>query len=171
MGAYEGDNLITSFAYFYGGINNRQRGLTSDLILIRLADVYLMHSELTETPTYLNKVRERAKLPPYGSYSLQNLKKERRFELCFEGLRWNDLRRWGDVQQIVANQEGVAVTNRGVKGTFTFGQFDFMERYAQTGGGFWKIPDAQVTLSEGVLEQNPGWETAYDFIALPYYSK
>lgn len=46
-----------------------------------------------------------------------------------------------------------------------------MERYAQTGGGFWKIPDAQVTLSEGVLEQNPGWETACDFIALPYYSK
>ncbi len=171
VGAYEGDNLITSFAYFYGGINNRQTGLTSDLILIRMADVYLMHSELSETPTYMNKVRERAKLPPYGGYSLQALKKERRFELCFEGLRWNDLRRWGDVQQIVANQEGVAVTNRGAKATFTFGKFDFMERYAQTGGGFWKIPDAQVTLSEGVLEQNPGWETAYDFIALPYYSK
>jgi len=171
VGAYEGDNLITSFAYFYGGINNRQQGLTSDLILIRLADVYLMHSELSETPTYMNKVRERAQLPPYGSYSLLALKKERRFELCFEGLRWNDLRRWGDVQQIVANQEGLAITNRGAKGTFTFGKFDFMERYAQTGGGFWKIPDAQVTLSEGVLEQNPGWETAYDFIALPYYSK
>ena len=171
VGAYEGDALILSFAYFYGGLNNRQQGLTSDLILIRMADVYLMHSELTETPTYMNKVRERAQLPPYGSYSLQALKKERRYELCFEGLRWNDLRRWGDVQQIVANQEGVAVTNRGVKGTYTFGKFDFMERYNQTGGGFWKIPDAQVTLSEGVLEQNPGWETAYDFISLPYYAK
>lgn len=171
VGAYEGDALILSFAYFYGGLNNRQQGLTSDLILIRMADVYLMHSELTETPTYMNKVRERAQLPPYGNYSLQALKKERRYELCFEGLRWNDLRRWGDVQQIVANQEGVAVTNRGVKGTYTFGKFDFMERYNQTGGGFWKIPDAQVTLSEGVLEQNPGWETAYDFISLPYYAK
>ncbi len=170
VGAYEGDALIISFAYFYGGINNRQTGLTSDLILIRMADVYLMHSELSETPTYMNKVRERAKLPPYGSYSLQALKKERRYELCFEGLRWNDLRRWGDVQQIVSNQEGVAITNRGVKGTFTFGKFNFMDRYTQTGGGFWKIPDAQVTLSEGVLEQNPGWETAYDFISLPYYS-
>ncbi len=171
VGAYEGDALILSFAYFYGGLNNRQQGLTSDLILIRMADVYLMHSELTETPTYMNKVRERAQLPPYGSYSLQALKKERRYELCFEGLRWNDLRRWGDVQQIVNNQEGVAITNRGVKGTFTFGKFDFMERYNQTGGGFWKIPDAQVTLSEGVLEQNPGWETAYDFISLPYYAQ
>lgn len=33
----------------------------------------------------------------------------------------------------------------------------FMDRYNATGGGFFKIPDSQVTLSEGVLEQNPGW--------------
>jgi hypothetical protein len=45
-----------------------------------------------------------------------------------------------------------------------------MERYNATGGGFLKIPDSQVTLSEGVLEQNPGWDSAYDFISLPYYA-
>lgn len=168
-GAYEGSNLIQTFGYFYGGENNRQRGLNNDLILIRLADVYLMHSELTETNTYLNKVRERANLDPVA-YSLEAIKKERRYELCFEGLRWNDLRRWGDVQEIVANQEGVDITNRGVPSKFTFGSFDYMERYNATGGGFWKIPDSQVTLSEGVLEQNPGWDDAYTFDSLPYYS-
>jgi hypothetical protein len=170
VGAYEGDNLIISFAYFYGGINNRQTGLTSDIILIRMADVYLMHSELTETVTYLNLVRERAGLLPYASYSLESLKKERRYELCFESLRWNDLRRWGDVQEKVNNQEGVAITNRGVPSQYTFGAFDYMQRYQQTGGGFWKIPESQVILSEGVLEQNQGWESAYDFISLPYYT-
>lgn len=170
VGAYEGDNLIISYAYFYGGINNRQTGLTSDIILIRMADVYLMHSELTQTVTYLNPVRERAGLLPYGAYSLEALKKERRYELCFEGIRWNDLRRWGDVQEKVNNQEGVAITNRGVPSQYTFGAFDFMQRYQQTGGGFWKIPESQVILSEGVLEQNPGWESAYDFISLPYYT-
>lgn len=169
VGAYEGSNLIQTFGYFYGGENNRQRGLNNDLILIRLADVYLMHSELTETNTYLNKVRERANLDPVA-YSLEAIKKERRYELCFEGLRWNDLRRWGDVQEIVANQEGVEITNRGVPSKFTFGSFDYMERYNATGGGFWKIPDSQVTLSEGVLEQNPGWDDAYTFESLPYYA-
>lgn len=169
VGAYEGSNLIQTFGYFYGGENNRQRGLNNDLILIRLADVYLMHSELTETNTYLNKVRERANLDPVA-YSLEAIKKERRYELCFEGLRWNDLRRWGDVQEIVANQEGVDITNRGVPSKFTFGSFDYMERYNATGGGFWKIPDSQVTLSEGVLEQNPGWDDAYTFESLPYYA-
>lgn len=170
VGAYENDNLMISFAYFYGGENNRQRGLTSDLILIRMADVYLMHSEITETATYMNKVRERAQLPPYPNYSLEALKKERRYELCFEALRWNDLRRWGDVQEKVKNQEGVAITNRGVPGQYTFGNFDFMQRYEDTGGGFWKIPESQITLSEGVLEQNPGWGEAYNFISLPYYA-
>ncbi len=168
-GAYEGSNLIQTFGYFYGGENNRQGGLNNDLILIRMADVYLMHSELTETNTYLNKVRQRANLGPVA-YSLDAIKKERRYELCFEGLRWNDLRRWGDVQEIVNNQEGVAITNRGVPAQFTFGSFDYMERYNATGGGFWKIPDSQVTLSEGVLEQNPGWDDAYTFNSLPYYS-
>ena len=168
-GAYEGSNLIQTFGYFYGGENNRQGGLNNDLILIRLADVYLMHSELTETNTYLNKVRQRANLGPVA-YSLDAIKKERRYELCFEGLRWNDLRRWGDVQEIVNNQEGVEITNRGVPAQFTFGSFDYMERYNATGGGFWKIPDSQVTLSEGVLEQNPGWDDAYTFNSLPYYS-
>ncbi len=170
VGAYEGANLYISFAYFYGGINNRQTGLTSDIILIRMADVYLMHSELTETVTYMNLVRQRAGLIPYGAYSLESLKKERRYELCFESLRWNDLRRWGDMQEKVNNQEGVAITNRGVPSQYTFGAFDYMQRYQQTGGGFWKIPESQVILSEGILEQNPGWESTYDLISLPYYA-
>lgn len=170
VGAYDSDGkLIQSAAYFYGGKNHRRHGHTSDLILIRLADVFLMHSELTETATYLNKVRERANLPAV-SYTLDNLKKERRYELCFEALRWNDLRRWGDVSKIVENQEGVKIYNRGVEGTYTFGNFNFMTRYEQTGGGFWKIPESQVTLSEGVLEQNKGWEEEFNFISLPYYS-
>lgn len=144
--------------------------MNNDIILIRYADVLLMHSELTETVSGINQVRARAKLAPRAAYSLDILKKERRYELCFEALRWNDLRRWGDVAVIVENQEGVAITNRGVPAKYTFGSFDFMQRYEATGGGFWKIPDSQVILSEGVLEQNPGWEDTYTFISLPYYA-
>lgn len=169
VSAYEGSNLIQTFGYFYGGPNNRQGGLNNDLILIRLADVYLMHSELSQTDTYLNRVRARANLPSVA-YSLEAIKKERRYELCFEALRWNDLRRWGDVQKIVDNQVGVNITNRGVAAKYTFGAFDFMQRYSATGGGFWKIPDSQITLSEGVLEQNPGWDDSFTFKSLPYYS-
>ena len=150
-----------SYGYYYGSENNRQTGLTQSLVWLRFADVLLMHSELTDgKPIYngksgLNAVRQRAGLKDVG-YSLAALKKERRYELCFEAIRWNDLRRWGDVAEIVKNQEGNKILNEQGTGTYHFKQ-DFMQRYNDTQGGFFKIPEDQVTLSEGVLEQNPGW--------------
>ena len=90
----EGGYASSYSVLMYGTTENMQLDNTMDLIMIRLADVYLMHSELTETNTYMNKVRERAGLEPIA-YSLENIQKERRYELAFEGVRWNDIRRWG----------------------------------------------------------------------------
>ncbi len=168
-GAYDENGILyQSYAYFYGGQNDKQLGLTQSLILIRFADVLLMHSELTETNTGLNRVRERANLPGI-SFSKEALKKERRYELCFEALRWNDLRRWGDIAEIVSNQTGQPITNRGKADTYKFdNSYDFITRYNAT-KGFWKIPESQVTLSDGVLEQNEGWDDASsEWTKLPY---
>ena len=179
-GAYDTDgSLRQSYAYFYGGENDKQTGLTQAIIWLRFADVLLMHSELTDGKAIyngksgLNAVRQRAGLADVA-YSFDALKKERRYELCFEAVRWNDLRRWGQVDEIVKNQEGNAILNQGVAGVYQWqAAHPFMERYNATGGGFFKIPESQVTLSEGVLEQNPGWEKDSDFVKgdLPYYKK
>ena len=166
-----------SYGYYYGSENNRQSGLTQSLVWLRFADVLLMHAELTDGKTVyngksgLNAVRQRANLPDIA-YSLSSLKKERRYELCFEALRWNDLRRWGDVSEKVKNQVGNPILNQGIPGEYAFTN-DFMKRYADTGGGFFKIPEDQVTLSEGVLEQNPGWGDGTNWVkgALPYKFK
>ena len=168
---------MLSYGYFYGSENNRQTGLTQSLVWLRFADVLLMHSELSDGKVVyngksgLNAVRQRAKLADIP-YSLENLKKERRYELCFEALRWNDLRRWGDVQQKVINQVGNSILNQGIPGQYAFTN-DFMQRYQETGGGFFKIPEDQVTLSEGVLEQNPGWGDGTNWAKgdLPYKFK
>ncbi len=180
-GAYseDGSQLYESYAFYYGGENNKQTGLTQALIWMRFADILLMHSELTDGQVIyngksgLNAVRNRAGLPD-KEYSLANLKKERRYELCFEALRWNDLRRWGDVSEIVKNQNGNIILNQGKEGKYEFSStFPFMDRYNATGGGFFKIPETQVTLSDGVLEQNAGWEETYNYAKgdLPYYKK
>ncbi|MBP5506521.1 MAG: RagB/SusD family nutrient uptake outer membrane protein [Prevotella sp.] len=168
---------MLSYGYFYGSENNRQTGLTQSLVWLRFADVLLMHSELTDGKTIyngksgLNAVRQRAKLADIP-YSLDNLKKERRYELCFEAIRWNDLRRWGDVQQKVNNQVGNKILHQGISGEYAFTN-NFMQRYEETGGGFFKIPEDQVTLSEGVLEQNPGWGDGTNWAKgdLPYKFK
>ena len=168
---------MLSYGYFYGSENNRQTGLTQSLVWLRFADVLLMHSELSDGKVIyngksgLNAVRQRAKLADIP-YSLDNLKKERRYELCFEAIRWNDLRRWGDVQQKVNNQVGNSILNQGIPGQYAFTN-NFMQRYEETGGGFFKIPEDQVTLSEGVLEQNPGWGDGTNWAKgdLPYKFK
>ena len=173
----ESGQRMLSYGYFYGSENNRQTGLTQSLVWLRFADVLLMHSELSDGKVVyngksgLNAVRQRAKLPDIP-YSLTNLKKERRYELCFEAIRWNDLRRWGDVQEKVKNQVGNNILNQGITGQYAFTN-DFMKRYTDTGGGFFKIPEDQVTLSEGVLEQNPGWGDGTEWAKgdLPYKFK
>ena len=70
------------------------------------------------------------------------------------------------------NQVGNHILNEAGVGEYKF-TVDFMQRYQATEGGFFKIPEDQVTLSEGVLEQNPGWGdgTTWTKGDLPYTYK
>ena len=45
---------------------------------------------------YLNMVAERAGAPTYSALTMENVKQEKWFELCWEGIRFLDLVRWGD---------------------------------------------------------------------------
>src|SRR5690554_4232786 len=156
--AYDGDNLVSSYTVIKdGGPADMQISHTQDLVLIRFADVLLMQSELKEDATGMNLVRARVDLPAVP-YSLAALKRERRFELAFEGLRYFDLMRWGDAADALAAQEGVAIKNKGVDTEMRGFGGGYRARYEAT-GGFWPIPEAQIQLSEGVLVQNEGWGT------------
>ena len=100
-----------------GWINDNlmQTGSIHDLVLIRFADVLLMQSELKEDVSGINRVRSRAGLEPIGTYSLAALQNERRWELCFEGTRWNDIRRWHIAADALERQTGAKVIQMGLK--------------------------------------------------------
>ena len=134
---------------------NMQLNNIHDLILVRFADVLLMQSELKENVEGINKVRTRAKLTPIGGYSLDALQKERRWELAFEGTRWNDIRRWHIAADALDKQLGQNIYVEGTPTTNTPQNGGYSSRYKAT-AGFFKIPEAQISLSE-VLTQNPGW--------------
>lgn len=156
----ESGTLASSYSVLmYGTEDNMQLDNTMDLILIRYADVLLMHSELTETNTYMNQVRARAGLEG-KEYSLQNIQKERRWELAFEGVRWNDIRRWGIAATELEKQIGQPIYTKGNDDMSKGFGGGYAARYEATNGGFFPIPDAQILLSDGVLEQNAGWGTA-----------
>lgn len=129
--------------------------------LIRFSDCLLMLSELTEDAQYMNRVRARVGLPAV-SYSLQNLQNERRWELAFEGLRWDDMRRWHIAADCLDKQTGVDIINAGTKTTNTAQIGGYKARYNAT-NGFYKIPQEQIDLSDGAYKQNAGWEGTTGF--------
>lgn len=131
----------------WGNNNYMQTGNIHPLNVIRFADVLLMQSELTGTVDGINQVRRRAGLSSISSYSLAALQQERRWELAFEGVRWNDMRRWGDdyCMQALDKQMGVSIYNEGVKTTNPLGiseyaadQRPYSEKYADNRGFFAK---------------------------------
>lgn len=89
-------------------------------MLIRLAELYLNYAEALnesspgnpEVLEYLNRVRERAGLDPLApglsqSQLREEIRLERRLELCFEGHRYFDVRRWKIPDEPGSNQGGV----------------------------------------------------------------
>ncbi|MDX9727627.1 MAG: RagB/SusD family nutrient uptake outer membrane protein [Bacteroidales bacterium] len=147
------DGTKGMFYYIYNWNNGdpMQLETAQDFFYLRYADVLLMHSELTETATGMNAVRARVGLDPV-TYSLDNLKKERLYELAFEGLRWFDLVRWGDVDDPTKNYFSTPcnVMNSGVAAVYT-------NSYRPEIKGLVPIPESEIRLSNGVYEQNPGW--------------
>lgn len=153
------DNCYSSFSVpMWNVTENFQLDGVNDLVLIRYADVLLMHSELTGTADGMTLVRKRAGLDPVA-YSLDALKNERRWELAFEGRRWADIRRWGIAADVLAKQEGVKIYKSGKESTMKAFGGGYKARYNAT-GGFFPIPESEIALSNGVLKQTAGYDDA-----------
>ncbi len=136
-----------------------------DLIHIRFADVLLMQSELKEDAAGLNRVRQRSHLAPV-SYSLEAIKNERKYELAFESIRWWDLLRWSgpsleEAGDALNRQTGFDVINAAE--VVPMVRYDYKTRLKTT-QGYWPIPQDEIDLSNGVLEQNPGWDPSAMYV-------
>ncbi len=179
-------------AYTWWGVYRKANGFTNkngnsmqgdhfaDIVLLRLADVMLMHTELTGDATMMNRVQERAGVDK-TAYSWDNIKAERRWELFGEGIRFNDLRRWsgknGGENCLAAvsleKQNGTKVNYTGRWTTMHHASSSWAKRYAAT-DGFLQIPQAQINIvaDPDVLKQNPGWDSNssdYNMSGTPVY--
>ena len=93
---WKGRFLTEELAY-YSMVN------TKNPLWMRYAEVLLCGAEanyeagnMDVALNYINKIRERAQLPKLTNVTLDNIKTEKRLELCGEGFRFQDLVRWGD---------------------------------------------------------------------------
>lgn len=123
--------------------------------LTRFADVLLIYAEAqcradgspnSEAYAAINRVRKRAKLGDLSGLSgtefLQAVLDERKWELCYEGHRWADLVRYGKLVEVVrASSEGNPIAAANIK-----------EHHV-----LFPVPDREIQVSDGDLEQNPGY--------------
>ena len=115
--------------------------------VLRLAEVYLIHAEAllqqgkSGADDDINAVRRRVGLPEKSGCTMDDLIHERRCELGTEGNRHFDLVRWGLASSVYASY------------TSPIGRPDFEEGISE----LMPIPQTEIDLSEGVLEQNPGY--------------
>ena len=127
-------------------------------VIMRYADVLLMVAELGGVPSKtaqaaLDEVRARAGLPSVPA-TLDNVLNERALELAFEGIRYWDLLRQGiDKTAAAISASAGPVKTAGVDGTVTYDPAKIIATK-----GLCQIPLNQITLSNGVLKQNAGWE-------------
>ena len=138
-----------------------------DFVVMRYADVLLMAAELgsPNAQEYFNQVRERAFTEEgengeliLSSYyreltaTQSNIMNERRLEFAFEGQRYWDLLRQGidyAASQIAGNTNLISGGNPD--------NVSITASNITAKQGLMQIPNNQITLSNGVLVQNPGW--------------
>lgn len=136
-----------------------------DYVLIRYADILLMASEMDiDAQTNLDKVRIRAYGQEYFdanpvSPTYENIMQERHLEFFGEGIRFGDIMRQGvetAAQILTIPPPGIEVKS----GPNIYGTTNIIlkgENVLKT-SGLQQIPWDEISLSEGLLVQNVGWE-------------
>lgn len=173
----EGVRNCTPTGYYIKKFINANLDLTRNATAIhtwvyfRLAEIYLNYAEAlneydpgnSDIKTYYDKVRNRTgvKMPLMDSNLSQDearklIRLERRLELCFEGKRYFDTRRWMDEEALKAPLNGVKIEKR-ADDVYTYTPFKVEDRVFDQKMYFYPIPQAEINKLKGVLVQNPGW--------------
>lgn len=138
------------------GASNFMIGQYQDYISIRYADVLLMAAELgsANAQSYFDAVRKRAYGDDYTSLAVSqdNIMEERRLEFAFEGHRYWDLLRQGINTAATAIAESTTLQSGGSPVDKEISASNIIATE-----GLQQIPYTQITLSDGVLQQNPAW--------------
>ena len=129
-----------------------------DEVLCFAAEAQFLAGNQDKALNYINQLRTRAKAPLATSVNLQVIKDESWMELCFEGLRYQKLLRWGDAQAKLSNR-GATHPELQPDGTVEY------VRYNADGTVGWKagkhellpFPADEMAVNPN-MTQNEGWK-------------
>ena len=122
-------------------------------VLLLAAEAHVMGGSMDKALKYINEVRTRARLQSLSSVTLDDVKKEKRLELCLESVRYQDLVRWGDAETIMKDQgkEIPTFSNSGVEFQFKNSTYGFKTKHKLL-----PIPRKEIELNPNMV-QNENW--------------
>jgi len=135
-------------------------------ILSRLAEIYLNYAEAefhlgreANARQYLDMIRGRAGITTpvteSGTALEARIRNERQVELCFEGHRYYDVRRWKIAEETQNVNIGQVIINRTDGGSKTYQYKTLEQRFFKPGNYLLPIPATEIERTG--LPQNPGY--------------
>jgi len=153
-----GTEVITNSYGFC--ISSNYRIMRYAEVLLNAAEACLLSNDKTNALKYINKVRGRARLKALADVTLDDIKKEKRLELCSEMVRFQDLIRWGDAATALGSQGLNIPSFYGLNADYTN---KVQNDYTNSVYGFktgknelLPFPEHEMNVNKNI-EQNPGW--------------
>lgn len=122
-------------------------------VLLMAAEAHVQSGNSSKALNYINQIRTRAQLPSLTSVTLDDVKKEKRLELCLENVRFQDLVRWGDAETVMGNQgkQIPSYSAGGVAFEFDNSTYGFKAKHKLL-----PIPRKEIELNPNMV-QNDNW--------------
>lgn len=122
-------------------------------VLLLAAEAHVLGGSQAKAVEYINQIRTRARLTELSSVSLDDVKKEKRLELCMENIRYQDLVRWGDAETVMSEQgkEVPSFSVAGVEFLFKNSTYGFKAKHKLL-----PIPRKELELNPN-MSQNENW--------------
>ena len=137
--------------------NNNVRWMRYAEVLLCAAEAHAENNNPGKAAEYMNMIRTRAQAPVQGSYTIEEIRTEKRLELCGEGTRFQDMLRWGIAEERMKNQGAYCpllhpngTVEQKVYNTDA-SKFGFKSKH-----NLLPYPGTEIRLNPNIT-QNPGW--------------
>ncbi|MCX4334537.1 MAG: RagB/SusD family nutrient uptake outer membrane protein [Bacteroidales bacterium] len=137
---------------------NNPRWMRFAEVLLCGAEANLLAGNQDKADAYYNRIRTRAQAATKSGVSLEDIKLEKRVEMCGEGTRFQDLVRWGDAENKLKNNgEKTPYLNSNGDVRWVKYNGDDTSRYGfKPKHKLLPYPGEELRLNK-MIKQNPGW--------------
>ncbi len=123
-------------------------------VLLLAAEAHFQAGTTSKALEYVNDIRERAQLEDLSTVTMEDIQTEKRLELCGEGVRFQDMVRWGIADQM--SEQGKKTPWFTSSGTIRWEEYNGNEAGFRSKHWLLPFPEVEIQLNSNI-EQNEGW--------------